>query len=473
MKDVVDKAAWEKGNDPSKTKDAMTPGVYGKKKYCTHWIRTGNCDYVQEGCKYLHVIPDEGTRMQIGIRDMPRWAKEDLAPAIPPPPPPPPPPPSQVTARLRAGQDIHGKGKKRGTPGSKTSIKSGSSKQSTTVHTAQQAPQQAASRAGLGSKHPQQQQTSNSSSHTSGQVHAYPPRPVADAQNASLKGSRRTSNVSTSASESFRRQTMSGSNHLQSPAPNAQIQQQIKILSPSSNAFPRLATTPAHAVVNTGGINALSGQYSPPPEVLSSPSKPAAGPFLKRVNQTPPTSSPYQTPAYHPAPQMQDYTAFARSHPQNEPHPLSFLQSTIPYLNQAPNYHIAAEAMQQSMPPPHFQNTTMGSSPPTTPTLTPEAPYHFSNGTRNPGTIGDGRPVSAFQTPLQPQPQQQKPLSEFPVHRRLFVAPGEEQYIVAQPEEKPKRKRSAQQIGGPKGRGEGAYDSDNLISLDTEGTSDV
>ena len=65
-------------NHPSKTKDAMTPGVYGKKKYCTYWIRTGNCDYVQEGCKYLHIIPDEETRQNIGIRDMPRWAKEDL-----------------------------------------------------------------------------------------------------------------------------------------------------------------------------------------------------------------------------------------------------------------------------------------------------------------------------------------------------------------------------------------------------------
>lgn len=63
---------------PSKTKDAATPGVYGKKKFCTYWIRTGNCDYVQEGCKYLHVIPDEETRLRIGIRDMPRWAKEDL-----------------------------------------------------------------------------------------------------------------------------------------------------------------------------------------------------------------------------------------------------------------------------------------------------------------------------------------------------------------------------------------------------------
>jgi len=69
---------WNKKNDSSRTKDAATPGIFGKKKYCTYWIRTGNCDYIQEGCRYLHVIPDEETRLKIGIRDMPRWAKEDL-----------------------------------------------------------------------------------------------------------------------------------------------------------------------------------------------------------------------------------------------------------------------------------------------------------------------------------------------------------------------------------------------------------
>ena len=69
---------WANQEHPSKTKNAATPGVYGKKKFCTYWIRTGNCDYVQEGCKYLHVIPDEETRLRIGIRDMPRWAREDI-----------------------------------------------------------------------------------------------------------------------------------------------------------------------------------------------------------------------------------------------------------------------------------------------------------------------------------------------------------------------------------------------------------
>lgn len=76
--DFVEQSKWDKENDRSKTQDAATPGIYGKKKFCTHWIRTGNCDYMQEGCRYLHVIPDAETRLRIGIRDMPRWAKEDL-----------------------------------------------------------------------------------------------------------------------------------------------------------------------------------------------------------------------------------------------------------------------------------------------------------------------------------------------------------------------------------------------------------
>ena len=75
---MVKNSKWAREEHQSKTKNAATPGIYGKKKFCTYWIRTGNCDYIQEGCKYLHVIPDEETRLRIGIRDMPRWAKEDI-----------------------------------------------------------------------------------------------------------------------------------------------------------------------------------------------------------------------------------------------------------------------------------------------------------------------------------------------------------------------------------------------------------
>ena len=59
----------------------------GKKVYCTYWIQTGNCNYMQEGCKYKHEIPkDEETRRAIGFREFPNWPREELpirpAPAL-------------------------------------------------------------------------------------------------------------------------------------------------------------------------------------------------------------------------------------------------------------------------------------------------------------------------------------------------------------------------------------------------------
>lgn len=51
----------------------------GKKVYCTYWIQTGNCNYMQEGCKYKHEIPkDDDTRRAIGFREFPNWPREEL-----------------------------------------------------------------------------------------------------------------------------------------------------------------------------------------------------------------------------------------------------------------------------------------------------------------------------------------------------------------------------------------------------------
>ncbi|TKA83942.1 hypothetical protein B0A55_00242 [Friedmanniomyces simplex] len=44
-----------------------------KKEYCTFWIRTGECDYTQQGCLYKHEMPDRGTLERIGFRGVPRW----------------------------------------------------------------------------------------------------------------------------------------------------------------------------------------------------------------------------------------------------------------------------------------------------------------------------------------------------------------------------------------------------------------
>ena len=51
-----------------------TSGTLGRKVYCSYWLRTGNCNYEQQGCKYRHEIPaDEETRNIIGFRDCPNW----------------------------------------------------------------------------------------------------------------------------------------------------------------------------------------------------------------------------------------------------------------------------------------------------------------------------------------------------------------------------------------------------------------
>ena len=52
---------------------AGTKGTIGRKVYCTHWIRWGECDYTQQGCLYKHEMPDEDGLHEIGIATYPRW----------------------------------------------------------------------------------------------------------------------------------------------------------------------------------------------------------------------------------------------------------------------------------------------------------------------------------------------------------------------------------------------------------------
>ena len=44
-----------------------------KKEYCSYWIRTGECDYMQQGCLFKHEMPDLDTLKVIGFRGPPRW----------------------------------------------------------------------------------------------------------------------------------------------------------------------------------------------------------------------------------------------------------------------------------------------------------------------------------------------------------------------------------------------------------------
>ena len=49
------------------------------KIYCSHWIRHGECDYTQQGCRYKHVMPPLEELRKIGFKATPRWYVEENA----------------------------------------------------------------------------------------------------------------------------------------------------------------------------------------------------------------------------------------------------------------------------------------------------------------------------------------------------------------------------------------------------------
>jgi hypothetical protein len=59
------------------TPSGVQPDI-DKKEYCSYWIRTGECDYTQQGCRYKHEMPDIQTLNCIGFRDFPLWWKQRL-----------------------------------------------------------------------------------------------------------------------------------------------------------------------------------------------------------------------------------------------------------------------------------------------------------------------------------------------------------------------------------------------------------
>ncbi|CAI6313955.1 unnamed protein product [Periconia digitata] len=52
---------------------------HNKKVYCTHWIKTGECNFIAQGCKYKHEIPPMEELRKIGFTQVPQWYKEKQA----------------------------------------------------------------------------------------------------------------------------------------------------------------------------------------------------------------------------------------------------------------------------------------------------------------------------------------------------------------------------------------------------------
>ncbi|KAL9112259.1 MAG: hypothetical protein Q9227_003377 [Pyrenula ochraceoflavens] len=66
---------------PSSSLRSAQPSVNssapGRKEYCTYWLRKGECDYMQQGCNFLHEMPtDKDTLLRLGFRDIPSWYRE-------------------------------------------------------------------------------------------------------------------------------------------------------------------------------------------------------------------------------------------------------------------------------------------------------------------------------------------------------------------------------------------------------------
>jgi hypothetical protein len=50
-----------------------------KKEFCTHWIRTNSCDFMQQGCKYKHEMPDRKKLKELGFAEIPKWYRDKMA----------------------------------------------------------------------------------------------------------------------------------------------------------------------------------------------------------------------------------------------------------------------------------------------------------------------------------------------------------------------------------------------------------
>ncbi|KAI4132851.1 MAG: hypothetical protein LQ347_002426, partial [Umbilicaria vellea] len=62
----------------SNSSSSPTPSPKKKEKvYCSFWIRRGECDYTQQGCRYKHEMPTDRTTLRdLGITMIPRWWRE-------------------------------------------------------------------------------------------------------------------------------------------------------------------------------------------------------------------------------------------------------------------------------------------------------------------------------------------------------------------------------------------------------------
>ena len=457
LDDVTERVLWEHENDPSKTKDAMTPGVYGKKRYCTHWIRTGNCDYMQEGCKYLHVIPDEETCLQIGIRDPPLWNKEELATPAPIKSPP--------HGRSRTGGSAKS-WRRTEVPAqnlARMSVKSGIPAISTPTSPAPHPAQSTKYHTKSTNNHSQAQSTkrplSNSatSSLRSSKIHANP-------ASHHTQDARRAPSVSTN--ESFRRQVANNAQPVIAQNPDGSMFPDNGMRAAPSNS---LGTNSEGKLQNTvSGIGNLaargfgngshSGYESASGSVISNATTtglqtPPMNP--QSIGSTPPLRQPLSP---HPVHNSNSVVGVVQGLGQQIYLPQSPMSPRhhTGFVRQPPNYTPLERSPLTSDRESHSAQGSVGSYPPALLPAAPIRPLYTVEGSQHYGVIGSERSTN---NTLYPSPSatsiaaQYKATPELPKHRRLFVNPGEEEYVTSYPE--PDRTKQAskskKKSGVPKG----------------------
>ncbi|KAI9658192.1 MAG: hypothetical protein M1831_004039 [Alyxoria varia] len=95
---------------------AASSGTQGQKVYCSFWIRTGTCDYLQQGCKYRHEMPKDPQQLQeiTGLTDTPKWYQNAQEAGV-----------TDPTGRLAPHQPLYGRRDGRGGAGALRSPRRG------------------------------------------------------------------------------------------------------------------------------------------------------------------------------------------------------------------------------------------------------------------------------------------------------------------------------------------------------------
>lgn len=388
---------------PPPTSNASTsPTPTPKKKekvYCSFWIRRGECDYTQQGCLYKHEMPtDRATLRELGITMIPRWWREANAVKV-----------GASGWNEKAGLGA-GKEKERGMwragagpNGAGGQASQGLGAQGSTIQTPNTLPP------------PQLKATEGmrmmAAAQLGGQQFTTPARaapltltptssPVAFSSPRQMMRSRYSPPAATPMS--MAPATSSSSAFSLPPAPAAAYRQQYTPFTPNGH----ISQTPAPSPV---------GLPQPPDYRLPPPSAAAEMPQSSSAEGTATPATPV------PAQASSSVTPIQRI-------PISNTPTSAPHHPTVPGTSPPGPALLPAYQP-----------------LTPSSPHRQTASACAPSPVPQPKPVTAFDlynsVPTPPQ-----------LHRRLFVSPGQSQFVTMATAEAEKKKAAKDEVGRLRGQ---------------------